>query len=208
MKSLKRMVALCIVVLLTSAFILSATSCSGTAPELESVKERLIYLIEESKELNVIFFGKGLPVYKKESEISERKMVYFGNDNGIYERVTEDSDYHSPEAIKAAAEKIYSSDYVSEIYESAFDGIVIGDANAYVRFYDNGEMLCQNINATVFNLSERIYDYSTMEIIKPSRSDYINVKIDSYSVDDPTVRVVYLSFVYENGNWYLDSPSY
>ena len=208
MKKAKRIIALFAAIMLTVAFTFSVTSCSGKAPELDSIKERLIYLIEESKELNVIFFGKGLPVYKRGSEISERKMVYFGNYDEIYERVTENSAYHSPEVIKAAAEKIYSSDYVSEIYETAFDGVVLGEASAYVRFYDNGEALSQNSQATVFQLSERIYDYSTMEIIKPSRSDYVNIKIDSYSVDDPTVRVVYLSFIYENENWYLDSPSY
>jgi hypothetical protein len=77
-----------------------------------------------------------------------------------------------------------------------------------VRFYDNGEWLYQNTNATDFGLSERIYDYSTMKIVEPSVADYVNVSVESYSLSDPTVREVFLSFVYENGNWYLDSPTY
>lgn len=47
-----------------------------------------------------------------------------------------------------------------------------------------------------------------MKMIDPSSADYINVSVESYSLADNVRRVVYLSFAYENGNWYLDSPTY
>ena len=105
-------------------------------------------------------------------------------------------------------ERIYSKEYSADIYESAFDGIMTGAASAYVRFYDNGSNLCQNKNASVFNITERIYDYSSMTMVEPSSGDYVNIEIDSYTVDDPTVQRLKLSFVFQNNNWYLDSPSY
>lgn len=197
-----------IAILLVFAIALPLVSCSSKAPELDGIKERLVFLIEESKELNVLFFGNGLPVYRKDDILTDRKMVYFNGDIGGYERVMENTAYLSIDEMKAAAESIYSDDYLSEIYESAFDGIMVGNSNAYVRFYDNGEWIYQNVNKGNFTLNERIYDYSTMEIVEPSTSDYINVSLESYSISDGERRTVYLSFVYEDDNWYLDSPTY
>ena len=204
MKKTVGIIALMLAVLLA----LPMVSCSGKAPELEGIKERLVYLVEESKELNVLFFGNGLPVYRREDALTERKMVYFNSNLSNYERVMENSSYVSIEKMKAAAEKVYSEDYISEIYESAFDGIMTGNSSAYVRFFDNGEWLYQNVNKSNFSLNERIYDYSTMKIVAPSSADYINVTVESYSLADNVRQTVYLSFIYENGNWYLDSPTY
>lgn len=194
------------------SFTISFTSCENKLesepPALEDIRERLIYLIEESKELNVVFFGKGLPIYVRESEIAERKMVYYTINSGNYDRVNDHSEFKTPEAIKISAEKVYSKDYTSAIYESAFDGIMTGSTSAYVRFYDSADGFMQNTNATDFKIEERIYDYSTLKIIEPSNADYINVEIDSYTLSDKEIEKVYLSFTYENGGWYLDSPSY
>lgn len=204
----KRYAALILAAVLAITLILPLASCSGKAPELDGIKERLVYLIEESKELNILFFGKGLPVYRQDSELSDRKMVYFNTELMGYDRVMENSAFMSIDEIKSTAKEIYSEDYASEIFESATDGIMVGDANAYVRFYDNGEWLHQNRNINDFKVDERIYDYSTMKIVDPSSAGYINVSVESYSLADSVRRIVYLSFVYENGNWYLDSPSY
>ena len=195
--------------LIVISLIFSMSSCSGKAPEIDGLSERFVYLIEESKELNVIFFGIGLPVYRRNSDLANRQMIYYNDSVSGYNRVVlENSKYLNVEDMKEAAEKIFSNEYLSELYESAFDGIMISDTNAYVRFYDNTEWLYQNINAGEFSLFERIYDYSTMEIVKPSNSKYVTVLIESYTLNDPTRRTVNLSFVYENGNWFLDSPTY
>jgi hypothetical protein len=184
------------------------TSCSGQAPEIESLRERFVYLIEESKQLNILFFGSGLPVYRRDEPLSNRKMVYFVDETAGYNRIMDNSPYFSIDEMKQACENVYSNDYREDLYESAFDGVMTGESSAYVRFYDNGRWLCQNVNATNFKLSERIYDYSTMQVIEPYAEDYINVSIESYTLADSTRRLVYLSFIYENGNWYLDSPTY
>ena len=135
-------------------------------------------------------------------------MIYYVDEVSGYDRVMDNSPYYSIDEIKAKAEQVFSKDYLSELYESAFDGIMMDDSSAYLRFYDNGEWLHQNTNAMDFGLSERIYDYSTMKIVEPSTTDYVNISIESYTLADPTKREVFLSFVYENGNWYLDSPTY
>ena len=193
---------------LVLALSLPMMSCAVNAPDISEVKERFVYLIVESKELNVVFFGTGLPVYRRGEAISDRKMVYFDDELTGYDRVMENTDYLTIDEIKASAELVFSKDYLSDFYESAFDGIMTGSSSAYVRFYDDTDWLYQNVNATVFALSERIYDYSTMTIIDPSSDTYVNISVESYSLADPTRRTVYLSFVFENGNWFLDTPSY
>ena len=204
----KRIISALLAFILTACFAFSLTSCAGEAPNLDGYRERFVYLIEESREMNVILFGVGLPVYRRDSELSDRKMVYYNTSLGNYDRVMENCGYISIEDIKFAIEDIYSSSYIEDVYEGAFDGIMTGEASAYVRFYDDGSYIYQHTNLYAFTVMERIYDYSTMEIVAPYTSDYINVKIESYTLEDSLRKEVYLSFVYENGNWYLDSPTY
>ena len=184
------------------------SSCSSNAPELIDVKDRFIYLIEGSRELNVLFFGSGLPVYKRDNELAERMGVYYNDVLTTYDSVREDSGYVSISDIKEQAEKIYSSKYLEQIYESAIDGIVTGEGAAYLRFYENEQWLYQDSNAKDFGLAERIYDYSTMTILPVSDSENVTVTVDTYTTDDPKIKTVSLSFIFENGNWYLDSPTY
>ena len=209
---MKKVISVILTLILISTLAFSMQSCKSVMfsepPELSEVRERFIYLIEESKELNTVLFGEGLPVYRDGEELAERKMVYYNNNTGNYYLVNEKSPFLTVDSIKMSIERIYSKEYSADIYESAFDGIMTGAASAYVRFYDNGSNLCQNKNASVFNITERIYDYSSMTMVEPSSGDYVNIEIDSYTVDDPTVQRLKLSFVFQNNNWYLDSPSY
>ncbi len=184
------------------------SSCGEEPPELDSVKERFVFLIEESRELNNIYFGHGLPVYRAEDELAERRAVYSSDNISGYSKVTEDTELFSVDRIKEATEKIYSEEYRNAIYETAFDGVVTGMAGAYLRFYEYNGILYQNISAPDFGLSERIYDYSTMKINEGSREDYVHIEVKSYSLEDMTPRTIYLSFVYENNDWYLDAPTY
>lgn len=198
-----------ICLILAVSFVFSASSCSeSNPPELDDVKERLVYLIEESKELNVLFFGAGLPVYRRGSAISDKKMVYFAESIGGYDYITEEADFVTIDDMKKKAEGVYSEGYLTDVYEGAFDGILTGNTGAYLRFYDDGKNLYQNTTLHNFTVNERIYDYSTIEIVKPSSADYINVTIESYSIADSKRETVNLSFTFERGNWYLDSPTY
>ena len=205
----KRLISGIFAVIFALLSVLSLASCSkSTAPELDDVKERLVYLIEESKELNVIFFGIGLPVYRRDTAISDRKTVYTNESLGGYDRLSENSQYITIDAMKSEAEKIYSKEYIAALYEGAFEGVLTGNTGAYLRFYDDGKYLYQNSTLYDFTVNERIYDYSTMKIIEPSSADYINVSIESYSLANGIRIEITLSFTFENGDWYLDSPTY
>ena len=131
----KRLILSVVTLILALSILLSFCSC-GKLPELDSeLKDRFIYLIEESKELNGIFFGAGLPVYYRDNELSDRLGVYFNDEIVGYNRVIEGTSYLTVDSIKQRAELVYSSDYLSALYETAFDGVMTGNTSAYLRFY-------------------------------------------------------------------------
>ncbi len=202
----KRITALVFAIIIIAAFGMS--SCSGKAPELDEVKDRIVYLIEGSKRINTLFFGQGLPIYEREGLIEGELGVYYEDDFTAYNKVMEISRYTSVDDMKTEAEKVYSSGYLKAIYETAFEGYMTGNSSAYMRFYETSEWIYQSLHATDFDLSERIYDYSSMQIVKPSNGEYLNITIDSYTLRDRRVKTISLSFIYERGNWYLDSPTY
>ena len=198
-------------IILALAIVLSAVamaSCSATAPDIEDLRDRFIYLIEGSKELNVIYFGKGLPTYKREDTLSGELGIYYNDELVTYDKVMECSKYISIDEIKKRSEEIYSTEYLSALYETAFDGFVTGGSSAYLRFYESADWIYQNTYATDFALEERIYDYSSMTIVKPSNSEYVNITVNSYTVGSTSAKEISLTFVYERGSWYLDSPTY
>ncbi len=197
-----------LLILIISISVLSMSSCSGKAPELESVRDRFIYLIEGSKEINVMLFGKGLPVYEREDLLSKELGVYYDDKFTSHNAIMPNSKYITADEMKAAAEMVYSKEYLDAIYETAFDGYMTGSSSAYLRFFENTNGLYQSVNARDFGFSERIYDYSTMEIVKPSNGEYINITIDSYTLEDKKAVKTSLAFIYERGNWYLDTPTY
>lgn len=202
----KRIACVVLALVLCVSSVISLAACSSL-PDISRVKDRFIYLIEGSKDLNVIFFGVGLPTFAREGAISERLGIYYENKLMSYNTVEIHSPFMSVSDIKAEAERIFSKDYLDLIYESAFEGVV-GQGSTYLRFYELEGEIYQSINATDFGLSERIYDYSTMKVVKPSNNEYINITVESYTLDDPRVREVALSFVFERGDWYLDGPTY
>lgn len=188
--------------------VLGMSSCSGSAPEIDEVRDRIVYLIEGSKEINILFFGSGLPIYERNGVIETELGVYYEDEYTAYNKVMENSRFKSIDDMKKAAEKVYSENYLDAIYETAFEGYMTGSSSAYMRFLETSDWMYQSISATDFDLSERIYDYSSMKIVKPSNGEYLNITIDTYTLRNKKVKTITLSFIYERGNWYLDSPTY
>ena len=196
------------IVLVLLIVVLGMSSCSGSAPKIDEVRDRIVYLIEGSKEINILFFGSGLPIYRRDGLIETELGVYYDDEYTAYNKVMENTRFKGIDDMKKAAERVYSENYLDAIYETAFEGYMTGSSSAYMRFLETSDWMYQSISATDFDLSERIFDYSSMEIVKPSNGEYMNVTIDSYSLRDKRVKTITLSFIYERGNWYLDSPTY
>lgn len=178
------------------------------APELDEVRDRFIYLIEGSKQINEIFFGEGLPVYVRDSDLSKERFVYIGEQNKGYERVMEVSPYLMLDEMREATERIYSSAYCAQLFESCFDGVVV-DGVTLLEYAEISEWLYQSSARDTLVENERIYLYDTMKMVRPSNKEYINIEIESYLINNPDKKQIErLSFAFEDGNWYLDTPTY
>ncbi len=146
----------------------------------------------------------------------EPTFSYSSDDEEEYDYVMLEEPYQSVAQIKEAAEKVYSSAYLSRIYEGLFTGIAYGDTESNVLFAryrekkKDGVTYLQKANVVEgLELPERRYDYSTMQIVDGSKAKYVLVEMESYIVGDEENRtVVKLAFALENGSWYLDSPTY
>jgi hypothetical protein len=201
-------------ILTVIAMLLTFSSCSRSQPpELESVKPRIIELIEASYEINEIIFGNGLPVYKRGSEIAEEKHMYDNDDEfEKYDFVSEKSPYLSILQIKSAAEAVYSEAYITPLYDVLFVGVSTGNIEnmLYARFLETDTWFFQYTDIESVLPGKRIYDYSTMKLVKPSNASYINVEMTSWleGEEDEKIKVRISLILQDDGKWYLDSPTY
>lgn len=205
--------------LLSMLLIGGCSGCNGCAacsspPELEEVYDRIVYLIEESKEINTVIYGEGLPVYEVGSDYADYNRLYGTKNTDLiaYEMVSEYAKYQSADEIREAAEKIYTDACLKSIYTYLFDGISISDSMSGIATekakYDIGsETFGQSREDESLLTGMRIYDYSTMKIIKPSNAEVFRITIDSWMENTPAaIQKSELAFALgEDGLWYLDT---
>lgn len=209
---MKRLFCLVLAFLMTVGVAFGATSCAskGPAPALDEVYDRLVTVIEASHEVNVLLFGAGLPVYPRGNAEDELVHRYYGvADNGqLY--ITPYAKYTSIDSMKQAIAAVYSKAYRESLFDTLFTGFADSGMEVIMpaRYIQDDRYLYQNEYVNPLISGVRVYDYATMEITDESHATYLRVAISSYTESHPDERVtVYLSFVYENGDWYLDSPS-
>lgn len=157
--------------------------------------------------------------YSVEYEESESEFYYDADDPKGYSYVRFDAKYKSVEEIKSAAEAVYSKQYLEGIYQALFDGAAVGSSQgsgmlrARYYSYDDGEGQVWLMEADDYESrisGKRIYDFSTAKVVKPGSREFANIEIESYLEGKPEERTtVRLSLIkQEDGNWYLDSPTY
>lgn len=180
-------------------------------PKLEDVYDRVVYLVEESKEINTVFYGPGLPVHDTEGDYANFTHLYFGFEyKGSYEIVTDQSKFISVMAIQNKAEQIYSRDYLNNVlYPFAFTGYAVDNVGgniAVARYLEDQDWIYRSMSDDNYLTGTRVYDYSTMKIAYPGNSKSFYVTMDSWMEGSPDkVEKVRLRFVLQDGEWYLDS---
>ena len=190
------------------------TSCCDAsrepAPDIDEVYDRLVQVIEASHEVNVLLFGAGLPVYPRGDAEDELVHRYYGVADNGQQFVTPYAKYTSIAEMQAAIAAVYSTEYRESLYESLFTGFAADEMSVVMpaRFSEDERFLYMSKYVDPLVDGVRVYDYASMEIISYSHSSRLRVSVNSYTEDRPEEwKRVYLSFVYENGDWYLDSPS-
>ena len=202
-----------LLILLVVVIVLMASCCDAPrdpAPEIDEVYDRLVQVIEASHEVNVLLFGAGLPVYTRGDAEDELVHRYYGMADESREFVTPYAKYNSIADMQAAIAAVYSTEYRESLYESLFTGYAADEMSVMMpaRFSEDDKFLYMSKYVDPLVKGVRVYDYASMEIVEYSHASRLRVSIMSYTEDHPDVwKKVYLSFVFENGDWYLDSPS-
>lgn len=202
------------ILILTVLLVTSLPSCAKE-PRLDDYKDEMVALIEASYEINDIFFGEGLPTYKRGGEFDNEYHIYGDSEQYMaYEYVVQNEKYLFTDQIKWAAEKVYTAEYLDDIYTMAFDGYADEntgavttaryiDVNSWIMKYSYGD-------TDPFNVlpGNRRYDFDTVEIVKPYSKTYISITIDSYLEGDSEILPVTLRFKRTENGLRLDTPTY
>lgn len=198
--------------LILSLIILCSAFCAcakNKAPSIESVRERFSYLLDNSYEINEIFWGDGLPTIVYGSDEDKQYKVYDEKTFDGYEYVRDDCKYQTVEQIKMSAQKIYTKAYLDNIYGQIFDGYMIDEQNiTAAKYVENTKgFFCYAFDDDM--VDKLIYDHTTMKIIKPSRANYVNVEVKAHKEGDSSnIFTIKVSFALQDGEWYLNSPSF
>ncbi|MGM9665136.1 MAG: hypothetical protein ACI3XX_01185 [Eubacteriales bacterium] len=187
-----------ILCVLTSLVLLLAlatlTSCSDKVSKEEAAAE-VTRLVKESYELNVIYFGEGLP-YTEDTEDEDGK--------NLYAPVAEDASFVTKEALTYKTRTVFSKDYAASMIETAFQGGVAPNGSVlYARYIvssDGKLTVYKNIKGIEKEVNE--YDYSTVTITKISKR-FIKANITSTGG-----KVVEVILINQDGEWRIDSPTY
>lgn len=196
--------------LLLSAVLLTVCSCSTNPPAIEEVKETFSALIEASYEINGIIFGDAVETYDRQDEEVIKNGIYYNVPDGFYnyEFLTENNKYQTEDEIREATLKVYSEDYISSVLDSCFNGFMDENGKTAVqpKYLGHTGKLMLNTEYEVYVTGDRRYDLDTMEIVKPSNGKIVNVSLDAIDGEERTKAR--LTFVLQDGEWRLDSPTY
>lgn len=189
----------------------SLSGCGLFAPKIDVLYDRVVELVEASKQLNTVFYGVGLPVYERGSEYAEQNHIYFQHPQPGYETVTPYASFLTVSEIRTAAEAVYSRDYLENVlYVSAFTGHALSNGDSSMvevaRYLEDTSWIYQAENAQRYPVEMRVFDYSTMRITRPSNRSAVYVTLDAYPETGGEAEEVRLRLVkQEDGKWYLDS---
>ncbi len=150
-----------------------------------------------------------LPDFTEEDE----PFYYALTDDANYDYVRSDCGYLTVSEIRAAAAKVYSADVMREIEEAVFTGVTafsFEGGTSFARYRDiekdDGTVLLGKINTDwrAFPVTDWVFEFDTMELVRPSNKKMITVSLYCAPRNDPAAREKHkFRFVAENGGWYL-----
>ena len=176
---------------------------------------------EDEKEGGTPVFVGSDGKYYYSIEYTEREYDFYYTDSSPeeYDYVRFDSEITTVAEIKELAERVYSSAYLEDVvYEALFVGAIspegteLDHLNArYVEQDDEnlGTVLMKSNTYEAVSSGKRIFKYDTAKIVRPSNKKTVNVTMDTYLEGEPeNIVSVRLTLIKQDGEWFLDSPTY
>jgi len=182
------------------------------------IKAALEELLPKSYELNVIYFGEGLPISDDREVIEEFYNSFESDIEQInYHPVSADSPYQTEADLRAATLAVFTEDYSEYLFQRAFAGIsgqlqnIEGETvthNAMYAMYIemNGVLTVRlNLGDEAIPLGR---EYAVDEMtVKSQKNGTVVVEMPTYYNGGLDLYVEVRLVKTENG-WRLDSPTY
>ena len=187
----------------------------------------------ESGELVYNNKGKGIFLYATDLEFKNEGEGLSATPPSGYHFVRLDERITTLNGITSLAREVYSEDYLRGVFTALIGDCyesVEQESDIKARYYEmtvteitldgdvEKKVLVRADHDVVKPIvsSVRTYDYESMRILRSSRKNFVNVEIKSYgtavNVETGEIYIgestLVLSFVRENGEWKLDTPTY
>ena len=163
----------------------------------EEAADIVAELVEQSYEMNAIYFGEGMPVRDDEEA-------------ALYAYVADDAPYLTEAELREATLEVYTTNYAAYLFQMFLTGYSDSDSGVvYARYVENGDRLMKRLDI-VSELPPRTYDLDSIEIVR-SRKKEIKAIITSTDGVEVSVTVRLEERASEDGGvsvWRLDSPTY
>jgi hypothetical protein len=85
---------------------------------------------------------------------------------------------------------------------------VVGSTVVRAQLYETEEGLYQSADREVLIPRQRIYDYATMRVVKPSNAHFVTLELESHMPGEQEALTVRLALILEQDGWRLDTPTY
>ncbi|MBP3378445.1 MAG: hypothetical protein J6L96_06830 [Clostridia bacterium] len=214
---MKKFTILLLAILTVAAVFLPSCREEITYPE-EEIRSALKDLLPRSYELNVVYFGEGLPI-SEDRELLDKFYNSFDSDVEMinYHPVSADCSYQTESALRDATLAVFTEDYSEYLFQRAFAGIsgqlqniegeTVTHSAMYAMYIEQNGVLTVRLNLAdeaiplgrEFSVDEMTVKSQKRGVVVVEMPTYYNGELDFYV----EVRLV----MTENG-WRLDSPTY
>ncbi len=214
---MKKIVITALILALVCSLFLVSCKQEITYEEAE-IKAALVELIPKSAELNVIYFGEGLPI-SNDSEVLREFYASFDSDVEVinYHPVAESSPYQTEADLRAATLAVFTEDYSEYLFQRAFagisgqlqniDGEMITHSAMYAMYIEQNGVLTVRLDleeeamplGREYGIDEMTVKSQKNGVVVTEMPTYINGGLDLY---------VEVRLVKTADGWRLDSPTY
>ena len=208
---MKRIIAAILAAISLSFVIFSLASCDRSYDETE-VLAAARPLIEESAELNEIFWGKGIRY--DEGDLSSSIGAYYRADFFDLDRYN----IRTIEDLKNKTRAVFTQRYCENIFSTVFSSIVDDEIQFYARYFQKysdenntvPEYIMVYSNAIALLKDNVVYLYDTMRVTGSKReSVYVSIDVVvTNSEGKSQTNTLNIGFIEEENGWRINTPTY
>ncbi len=202
--ALKNIIRSAAAIILTAVLMLAFCGCGASKMTDAEAVGILAELIPLSQELNAVLWGDALPLEDENPEAVRTVTA------AQYYPVSAESRYQTVEQVKADCEKVFSSDYLEDVYPMIFDGYTYEDENGNkveveprYRNDDRG-VIARDITSLSYTFGTEI-DTSSAHV-EETGEGIVRVSVKCTVNGEQSEMKITLRL--QGEKWLLDSPTY